>query len=207
MFVLAPNLPLPLIAEGSVELTTWTALASASAEMEERFAAAKRSVLRMLGQRVSDRRLEVLDIGCEAGTQAITWGRDGHSVHARNVNEPLLERGRERTKKAEIEVDCQLGSAIKTSRRDGPQVAAGAFPRSCRQRLFGDARRAHLTDSALPTDHIKPRCGDHSLLPVPFLFQLVHEAWQREAGGVGFLGIIVRTVEVPQREVAQALVV
>ena len=40
--------------------------------------------------------LEVLDIGCGAGTQSRLWAEAGHRVHGLDVNAPLIELARDR---------------------------------------------------------------------------------------------------------------
>jgi 2-polyprenyl-6-hydroxyphenyl methylase/3-demethylubiquinone-9 3-methyltransferase len=55
--------------------------------------------------------LDVADIGCGAGTQSLLWAELDHRVHALDVNEPLLDLARERTKHAERSIDYRLGSA------------------------------------------------------------------------------------------------
>ena len=55
--------------------------------------------------------LDVVDIGCGAGTQALLWAEKGHRVRALDVNEPLLQVGRERAKKRGFNVDFKLGTA------------------------------------------------------------------------------------------------
>lgn len=57
------------------------------------------------------RRLEVADIGCGAGTQAILWATLGHRVHGIDVNEPLVHLARERTTTAGLEGDFRVGTA------------------------------------------------------------------------------------------------
>jgi ubiquinone/menaquinone biosynthesis C-methylase UbiE len=56
--------------------------------------------------------LEVLDIGCGAGTQSILWAEAGHHVHAVDVNQPLLELGKQRAHVAGHDIEFRLGSAL-----------------------------------------------------------------------------------------------
>ncbi len=53
----------------------------------------------------------VLDVGCGAGTQALLWAADGYQVSALDINEPLLERARERAREQKLDIDFRLGSA------------------------------------------------------------------------------------------------
>jgi 2-polyprenyl-6-hydroxyphenyl methylase/3-demethylubiquinone-9 3-methyltransferase len=55
--------------------------------------------------------LDVVDIGCGAGTQAMLWAELGHRVRALDINEPLLQVGRERAKQRGLMVDFGLGTA------------------------------------------------------------------------------------------------
>ena len=55
--------------------------------------------------------LDAVDIGCGAGTQALLWAEMGHRVRALDVNEPLLEVGKERARRRGLQVDFQLGTA------------------------------------------------------------------------------------------------
>lgn len=55
--------------------------------------------------------LDVVDIGCGAGTQALLWAEQGHRVRALDVNEPLLQVGRERARQRGLTVDFRLGTA------------------------------------------------------------------------------------------------
>lgn len=57
------------------------------------------------------RPLEVIDVGCGAGTQAILWAELGHSVRALDVNEPLLQVGRQRCRERGLPVQFELGTA------------------------------------------------------------------------------------------------
>lgn len=56
--------------------------------------------------------LEVLDIGCNAGTLSNAWAELGHRVHGIDINEPLLEIAKRRSAQAGFEVDYRLGSAV-----------------------------------------------------------------------------------------------
>jgi 2-polyprenyl-3-methyl-5-hydroxy-6-metoxy-1,4-benzoquinol methylase len=55
--------------------------------------------------------IDVVDIGCGAGTQALLWAELGHRVRALDVNEPLLQVGKERARKRGLTVDFHLGTA------------------------------------------------------------------------------------------------
>jgi len=55
--------------------------------------------------------LDVVDIGCGAGTQALLWSELGHRVRALDINEPLLQVGKERARKRGLSVQFELGTA------------------------------------------------------------------------------------------------
>jgi 2-polyprenyl-3-methyl-5-hydroxy-6-metoxy-1,4-benzoquinol methylase len=78
-----------------------------------RFRRVRDTILRVYVQRtgVSPKTLEVADIGCGAGTQSRIWAELGHSVHALDVNAPLLELGRQRAQEDGHQIDFRLGSA------------------------------------------------------------------------------------------------
>jgi len=59
----------------------------------------------------SRRTLDVIDIGCGAGSQALLWAELGHRVRALDVNEPLLEIGRKRAHERGLSIDFRLGTA------------------------------------------------------------------------------------------------
>jgi 2-polyprenyl-3-methyl-5-hydroxy-6-metoxy-1,4-benzoquinol methylase len=58
-----------------------------------------------------DRRLDVLDVGCNAGTQCAIWAQLGHRVHGLDINQPILEMAIQRAHSRGQEIDFQLGSA------------------------------------------------------------------------------------------------
>ena len=88
------------------------AKASQTETAKERFRGVRDTILRVTAHRNrADGILDVADIGCGAGTQAMIWAELGHMVHAVDVNEPLLDLGRERAAKAGFAIDFRLGSA------------------------------------------------------------------------------------------------
>jgi 2-polyprenyl-6-hydroxyphenyl methylase/3-demethylubiquinone-9 3-methyltransferase len=79
----------------------------------QRFRSIRQAVLRLVKrENYTSDPLEVLDVGCGAGTQSILWAEAGHHVHALDVNEPLLELGKQRAGKAGYDIDFRLGSAM-----------------------------------------------------------------------------------------------
>jgi 2-polyprenyl-3-methyl-5-hydroxy-6-metoxy-1,4-benzoquinol methylase len=63
--------------------------------------------------------LRVLDIGCNAGTQALVWAEQGHRVTGLDINEPLLGVARERAHQAGLPVQFDLGTATCLPYKDG----------------------------------------------------------------------------------------
>jgi ubiquinone/menaquinone biosynthesis C-methylase UbiE len=65
-------------------------------------------VRRSLG--LGDAALDIADIGCGAGTQAMHWARDGHRVRGFDLNDGLIELAIERATNAGID-DARFGVA------------------------------------------------------------------------------------------------
>jgi 2-polyprenyl-3-methyl-5-hydroxy-6-metoxy-1,4-benzoquinol methylase len=85
---------------------------SQSEEALGRFRRVRDTILKTIaGGKPLDRVLDVGDIGCGAGTQSMVWAEMGHSVHALDVNAPLVELGHQRAAKAGYRIDFQVGSA------------------------------------------------------------------------------------------------
>lgn len=72
---------------------------------------AVRRVLALSGH--PDSELEVLDIGCNAGTLCHAWAELGHRSHGLDINAPLLDAARNRAAEAGFNIDYQLGTATK----------------------------------------------------------------------------------------------
>src|ERR1035437_5612052 len=85
---------------------------SQTEKAQQRFRGVRDAILRVMvnGER-AHRILDVADIGCGAGTQSMIWAELGHAVHAVDVNEPLVDLGRERAAKAGFAIDFCVGSA------------------------------------------------------------------------------------------------
>jgi ubiquinone/menaquinone biosynthesis C-methylase UbiE len=84
---------------------------SQSEEALERFSRVRDAILRLRPYAAGSPSLEVADIGCGAGTQSLVWAGSGHSVHALDINEPLLQLGRDRATAAGYAIDFRVGSA------------------------------------------------------------------------------------------------
>jgi 2-polyprenyl-6-hydroxyphenyl methylase/3-demethylubiquinone-9 3-methyltransferase len=55
--------------------------------------------------------LDVADIGCGAGTQAIMWAQDGHRISGIDINAPLVEIAQKRLTQAGLQARFDVGSA------------------------------------------------------------------------------------------------
>lgn len=87
---------------------------SAKQSTVERFQSTKRAVLRVARHfGLPDGPLKVADIGCGAATQCLLWAQDNHSVFGLDINERLVELGRERARDAGLSVDLRVGTATK----------------------------------------------------------------------------------------------
>lgn len=87
---------------------------SLSAETQERFNAVLDRVLALRSaQGLSRSRLQVADIGCGPGTQALLWARLGHDVRGLDVNEAFVELARRRGAEQKLDARFELGTATK----------------------------------------------------------------------------------------------
>jgi ubiquinone/menaquinone biosynthesis C-methylase UbiE len=81
-------------------------------EAKQRFRRVRDNILRIIANEGrADQALDVVDLGCGAGTQSMLWAEMGHVVHAVDINEPLVALGRERAAKAELSIDFRTGLA------------------------------------------------------------------------------------------------
>ena len=86
--------------------------ASESPATRARFASVQAVILRTLAERGLRREsLDVLDVGCGAGTQVLMWARDRHRVHGIDINEALIEMAGARCTAAGVVADLRVGSA------------------------------------------------------------------------------------------------
>lgn len=67
------------------------------------------ALLRARGRR--HEHLNVIDVGCGAGTQARLWAELGHSVRALDVNEPLIQLARQRAAEQKLSIQFDVGTA------------------------------------------------------------------------------------------------
>jgi len=87
----------------------------------ERFATVCDKVLRLLedhDKTSAARVLNVVDIGCGAGTQCRIWAERGHNVFGIDVNEPLIELARRRAQEAGLAIRFETGSATQLPFKD-----------------------------------------------------------------------------------------
>ena len=85
--------------------------ASQSAAAQQRFRTIQTKLLRLAALAGMPARLEVADIGCGAGTQVRMWAELGHRVHGLDVNAPLIELAKQRTRDNGLEASYEVGTA------------------------------------------------------------------------------------------------
>lgn len=68
------------------------------------------TVVRVLKEKANNK-LDVVDIGCGAGTLSILWAAAGHDVHGLDVNESLVKLAEKRAKDEGYDIDFRLGTA------------------------------------------------------------------------------------------------
>ena len=84
---------------------------SASEKTLQRFLSIRTNMLRLVGEERARSVLDVADVGCGAGAQCQLWAEFGHRVHGLDINEPLLELGRQRAKERGLPIEYTLGTA------------------------------------------------------------------------------------------------
>ena len=78
----------------------------------DRFAATKAAVVRASKHfGVPERPWRVADIGCGAATQCAIWAREGHTVFGADINEQLVNLGRQRMEAERLTVNLSVASA------------------------------------------------------------------------------------------------
>lgn len=93
---------------------------SLSCETLERFTRVRDKALTLLAQANGPARtLEVVDIGCGAGTQCRLWAQSGHRVHGIDVNEALIEVAARRARQEQFDIAFKVGSATELPYDDG----------------------------------------------------------------------------------------
>ncbi len=82
---------------------------SLSAHTMERFRAIAAAVLRL--REPGERALDVLDVGCGAGSQSRCWTEGGHRYQGLDINEPLIRLANRRAAKDGLAARFDVGSA------------------------------------------------------------------------------------------------
>ncbi|HSV13894.1 MAG TPA: class I SAM-dependent methyltransferase [Tepidisphaeraceae bacterium] len=84
---------------------------SASALAQQSAERVKVIMLRLARRASMPSRLDVADIGCGPGSQAVLWAADGHRVCGLDVNKPLIDLARERAANAGLSIRFEVGTA------------------------------------------------------------------------------------------------
>jgi 2-polyprenyl-6-hydroxyphenyl methylase/3-demethylubiquinone-9 3-methyltransferase len=84
---------------------------SLTPETLARFQAACDTLLRMYGSLPQGKRLDILDVGCGAGTQSRFWTEGSHRYRGIDINEPLVQLARRRAAEQAIDARFDVGSA------------------------------------------------------------------------------------------------
>ena len=93
---------------------------SESEETRTRFQSIRDRVIALVRQtRSGSDPLDVVDIGCGAGTQAMMWASLGHRLRGLDINASLVEIARERAFAAGLEIQFDVGSATGLPYEDG----------------------------------------------------------------------------------------
>jgi 2-polyprenyl-6-hydroxyphenyl methylase/3-demethylubiquinone-9 3-methyltransferase len=77
----------------------------------ERFRAACETLLRIYEAAPQGAKLDVLDVGCGAGSQSIFWTKGGHHYHGIDINEPLIKLAQQRAIEQGLDVCFDVASA------------------------------------------------------------------------------------------------
>jgi ubiquinone/menaquinone biosynthesis C-methylase UbiE len=87
--------------------------ASVSAQSEERFRVVRDKMLRLSkDSEGSSGPLDVLNVGCGAGTECQIWAELGHRVTGIDISEPLIQLARERAARRSYDIRFDIGSAL-----------------------------------------------------------------------------------------------
>jgi 2-polyprenyl-6-hydroxyphenyl methylase/3-demethylubiquinone-9 3-methyltransferase len=95
---------------------------SLSASTLERFGSVHDKVIALLQRHGgAGHALDVLDIGCGAGTQCQLWAQEGHRLCGIDVSAPLIEVARRRAAEAALPIRFEVGSATALPYADATQ--------------------------------------------------------------------------------------
>lgn len=85
---------------------------STSAQTTARFQAVMEAVIALRSElRLSASRLQMVDVGCGAGTQALQWAAAGHRASGVDVSAPLIELAAQRALELRLAAEFRVGSA------------------------------------------------------------------------------------------------
>lgn len=87
---------------------------STSEQTRQRIEGVRRMLLRLRAELdLPTSGLDVVDVGCGAGAQAIAWAREGHKVRGIDISSPLIELARKRASDDGLKAEFQVGSATR----------------------------------------------------------------------------------------------
>lgn len=93
---------------------------SASERTRQRFEGTRRVTLGLRAKLgLATEGLDVVDVGCGAGTQTSMWARGGHRALGVDISEPLIELARQRAAEAGLTPEFTVGSAADLPIADG----------------------------------------------------------------------------------------
>lgn len=85
---------------------------SASEQTRQRFEATRRITLDLRAELgLPLEQLDVVDVGCGAGSQAIMWARAGHRAQGIDISTPLIDLARQRAVEGQLDARFSVGSA------------------------------------------------------------------------------------------------
>jgi 2-polyprenyl-6-hydroxyphenyl methylase/3-demethylubiquinone-9 3-methyltransferase len=106
------DLTSPSVHANRREFVEYYADKSTRPETIENFRTIRAAILTVLGStHPKDQVLDVVDVGCNAGTQCALWAELGHRVHGLDISQPLLELAKERASASGHAIDFRLGTA------------------------------------------------------------------------------------------------
>ena len=85
---------------------------STQPETRMRFETVRDRIIQLVNSYREPTQLDVVDIGCGPGVQAIMWAKQGHKVHGLDVNRPLITFAQERAREAGVDIEFQVGTAV-----------------------------------------------------------------------------------------------
>lgn len=107
-------------AEHGAEFLSYYQRSSVSQKTFDRFGRIQKCALRLLESSGNTREiLDVADIGCGAGTQAMLWARLGHRVSAIDISGTLVGTGATRARESGLRVQFSVGRAQSLPYRSG----------------------------------------------------------------------------------------